>query len=477
MSDKQNVSDTDALSNEIVRALGNELKRLRATHRESEARIRGLEAQYGDLEAKYGGLVARNSDLKASHNAVSARNTVLEGRNAELEGENARLQQELGDTRRALVATKVKEEDSEPCILAAGSPYEQVKRALDESMRQRKEESQEHDRVMKALQDRLAKSDQGRVEMAAELVQAQRLKPPRISSQRSSSSNENPRPVPRKARTAIAKHANGDEGSTSDDEESEEESDAVSASDADESVSSVGEEDEAPAACDDAENVVQPQDVDGFDLSLFLGSEAVNSTGVRESPLKVELGSRALRDLRKIIPQPCWVCTSPEVIWSNEATKCLFMLPSQLHDANSGATTDIDYDDRVQEDEVRDLFHKSNGTWFYRGTFRCTGRSIVSYRCIKSIVKGQHNVFNTIFQRTVPGSHGSTLTVQDMYRNEQLWIVCFRLEKVGENHNIVSTLAVEACEHNGQERSRQGSRRKRPSHHTDNGGRKKRKLS
>ncbi|KAH9925162.1 uncharacterized protein B0H18DRAFT_389373 [Fomitopsis serialis] len=87
------------LSNEIVRALGNELTRLRACN--------------ADLKASIG-------TLEASKDEADRRNCTVVSRNDELEGENERLQQELDDTRRSLQG-RIKEEDSEPCILSAGS--------------------------------------------------------------------------------------------------------------------------------------------------------------------------------------------------------------------------------------------------------------------------------------------------------------------------------------------------------------------
>ncbi|KAH9913767.1 uncharacterized protein B0H18DRAFT_157628 [Fomitopsis serialis] len=311
MSDKQDDSDSDALSNEIVRALGKELKRLRATHRDSEARIRDLEAQYGDLDARYSDLVARSSNLDARHNAVLARNTDLEGRNTELEGENARFQKELGDTRRALIATKVKEEDSEPCILAAGSPYEQAKRALDESMRQRKEERREHGHIVKSLQDKFAESDRRCAELARELVQAKRdltLARQHVadtdSVAQSSSDDEGAPPVkarPPRYKAIVEKRMNDAEKTLSDSdvEGSDEGSDEESDRESDE------RSDAAPEESDDDESFTQLQDVDGFNLSHFLGNEAVNAFGVRESQVRVELPvkfkrQRALRALRKV---------------------------------------------------------------------------------------------------------------------------------------------------------------------------------
>ncbi|TFY59993.1 hypothetical protein EVJ58_g5418 [Rhodofomes roseus] len=174
MSDTQDGSDSDALSNVIVRALGRELKRLRAIHRDAEARIHHLETKVDDVENKYGDLVALSSDLETSHQAALTRTAGLEARNTELEGENMRLQRELDDSRRALLERWIKEEDAQPCILAAGSPYQQVKRALDDSIRQREEERLEHSRVVKILQDDLSEMEGKRDHLTKALALANR---------------------------------------------------------------------------------------------------------------------------------------------------------------------------------------------------------------------------------------------------------------------------------------------------------------
>ncbi|KZT64417.1 hypothetical protein DAEQUDRAFT_732643 [Daedalea quercina L-15889] len=142
MTDNRDDTDSDSLSNEIVRALGKELKRLRAAHRGAEARIHNFEANHMDLETKYGNLIATAHDLDVSHEALMQEHADLKARRTELEKENVWLQQELDGTRRSLQGIKVERE--EPCILTAANHYDKVKRALDESTKRREEEKLEH---------------------------------------------------------------------------------------------------------------------------------------------------------------------------------------------------------------------------------------------------------------------------------------------------------------------------------------------
>ncbi|EPT02343.1 hypothetical protein FOMPIDRAFT_1048030 [Fomitopsis schrenkii] len=121
-----------ALSNEVVRALGQELRRLREEH------------------------------------------AVVEERNNVLEAENTRLQRDLDDTRRALQAkARVKEE--EPRVLPSGNDYDELKRALDESVQQREAEQAEHARVVEELRNKLARGKEKRAVLRAALSGTQEV--------------------------------------------------------------------------------------------------------------------------------------------------------------------------------------------------------------------------------------------------------------------------------------------------------------
>ncbi|KAI0725109.1 hypothetical protein C8Q72DRAFT_854611 [Fomitopsis betulina] len=123
MADDEGNSDT-ALSNEVVRALGNEVRRLREDH------------------------------------------AVVDQRNTELEEKNARLKRKL---QRALQAKEGGGEEEEPCILIAGNHYEQVKQALKESEQQREEEEVEHARVVEELRNKLARGKEKRAALRSAL--------------------------------------------------------------------------------------------------------------------------------------------------------------------------------------------------------------------------------------------------------------------------------------------------------------------
>ncbi|KAH9913773.1 uncharacterized protein B0H18DRAFT_389425 [Fomitopsis serialis] len=81
----------------------------------------------------------------------------LKDRNVELEGENARLRHELDDTRQTLQATVVKKEDSEPDLIAVGSPsYQALKQELDNALHQIMLERLEHRHLVDSLNRQLA---------------------------------------------------------------------------------------------------------------------------------------------------------------------------------------------------------------------------------------------------------------------------------------------------------------------------------
>ncbi|KZT64414.1 hypothetical protein DAEQUDRAFT_610579 [Daedalea quercina L-15889] len=83
------------LSNEIIRALANELKALRA-------RLVAIEDENRDLQAEMRRTTGEKKKLQMLNN-------VLKARNLEVEGENHSLQQELHGVRQCLQAASLKD--------------------------------------------------------------------------------------------------------------------------------------------------------------------------------------------------------------------------------------------------------------------------------------------------------------------------------------------------------------------------------
>lgn len=137
-SDGTDSDESASASNEIIRTLGKEVRRLKASLRSSEVRAHALQASHEDLQAKYDDVVAdghalevdyrglqiKYDDLVATgsgpsrtaHDTLLETHADLEAKAAALGEENARLRGQLDSIR-----SVIKDEEDEPCIPTAGN--------------------------------------------------------------------------------------------------------------------------------------------------------------------------------------------------------------------------------------------------------------------------------------------------------------------------------------------------------------------
>ncbi|KAH9913766.1 uncharacterized protein B0H18DRAFT_1126005 [Fomitopsis serialis] len=144
MSNNQDNGNSDLmlLSNEVVRVLASESKRLRDKVAILEAENESLKTKTRDAEDRGDGLAVKYDELKASSNKT--------------EGEIIRLQKQLLDTVESLRLTTEKLVEKKQMVLLAESRSYRVKDELDEASHQLLTERLEHSYKLQSLNAQLA---------------------------------------------------------------------------------------------------------------------------------------------------------------------------------------------------------------------------------------------------------------------------------------------------------------------------------
>jgi len=141
-----------------------------------------------------------------------------------------------------------------------------------------------------------------------------------------------------------------------------------------------------------------------------------------------------------------------DTVWSLTHDRCLFLHPDQRYDRHTGETNTI-HGIGPWVGGRRDLFLRDGGKWTYCGIYECTGVSNESLEEVIHLIEPRSTVINTIIQRTCgPGIGGRELNtkIQSMYRSVQLFVRCYRLEKVNTNLDIENALSTRRHGYNGK---------------------------
>lgn len=179
-------------------------------------------------------------------------------------------------------------------------------------------------------------------------------------------------------------------------------------------------------------------------------------------------------------------CISDMTIWSpyEDLSRCILVYPAQLYNFHTCAP-EPPTDRKVCKDwprvgESRDLCFSTGGTWYYCGTYKCTGMSILrledlckldgsrSYALFNSLAQQTPRVLGGEFQRSTAKTMGAiTKALRDLYWDGTLLIRCYGFQLVGYDEKVKAAFVkCQATVKQKKDKKRQKAQKK--------GGRKKR---